>query len=403
MFEARTTLRAAVSAIALSLAMAGGAAVPALAQGEVTVSPEVGEPLTAANAAMQAGDFNTALAEADRAAAVAEKTPEEVQVIEQMRSAALVNLRRYGEAAVSVRRRIDAGSPDARTLAKLESQLYYNAGDKARSAQLANQYIAQYGADADLQNLLAAVANDAGDPAQTARVARQAIAQATGAPDEQMILLLLSAGYELGDADIAEEALGLLVQHYPSPDYWEQYIELAQASDGFDTDYDLDVYRLKQEAGIELDGNQRIDMAEIALVQGLPGEAVRVLEEGFANGSIDSADERLNRLLANAKEREANDKAGLAALEAEAAAAATGQASVAAGEAYLAYGDYAKAAQLIQAGIAKGGVTNQSAARLHLGLAQYKSGNAAGADATWGTVNGADGSGRLARVWRAIT
>src|SRR5690606_5425616 len=136
------------------------------------------------------------------------------------------------------------------------------------------------------------------------------------------------------------------------------------------------------------------------LLQGFPGEAVRSLEEGFVNGSLDSSDERLNRLLNNAREREQQDRASLASLEAEAAAAATGQASIAVGEAYLSYGNYAKAVELLRAGIAKGGVNNEQGARLHLGVAQHKAGDTAAAVATFGTVTGTDGSGRLARVWR---
>ena len=62
-------------------------------------------------------------------------------------------------------------------------------------------------------------------------------------------------------------------------------------------------------------------------------------------------------------------------------------------------GQAAKGLQLMQQGIAKGGLKRPDDAKLHLGIAQIVAGENAKAQATFRTVAGNDGTADLARLW----
>ena len=69
------------------------------------------------------------------------------------------------------------------------------------------------------------------------------------------------------------------------------------------------------------------------------------------------------------------------------------------GMSYVFSGQAAKGVQLMQQGIAKGGLKRAEDAKLHLGIAQVVAGDKAKAQATFKTVQGADGTADLARLW----
>ena len=89
----------------------------------------------------------------------------------------------------------------------------------------------------------------------------------------------------------------------------------------------------------------------------------------------------------------------MAEAEKQALAAKTGEALVSIGMDHLYNGQAAKGVQLIQQGIAKGGLKRPEDAKLHLGIGQLVAGDKAKAQATFKTVQGADGTADLARLW----
>ena len=60
--------------------------------------------------------------------------------------------------------------------------------------------------------------------------------------------------------------------------------------------------------------------------------------------------------------------------------------------------------EVLKAAVAKGisDPAELAATKLHLGIAQYRSGDVAGAKATWAEVKSEDGAGMLARNWAII-
>ncbi|MEP7138378.1 MAG: hypothetical protein ABI745_02050, partial [Caldimonas sp.] len=109
--------------------------------------------------------------------------------------------------------------------------------------------------------------------------------------------------------------------------------------------------------------------------------------------------ERAKRLQALVDKRLAEDAASRAQDETEALAAKTGDGLVGVGMKLVYAGQAAKGVQLIQQGIAKGGLKRPEDAKLHLGIGQLAAGDKAKAQATFKSVQGTDGAADLARLW----
>jgi TolA-binding protein len=148
-------------------------------------------------------------------------------------------------------------------------------------------------------------------------------------------------------------------------------------------------------------GSDYAEMAQLALDQGSPGEAVAILNKAFAaNAFTDAADKNRNtHLLESAKKAAAADEPTLPKSEADAANSPNGDRFIGAGKGYFGYGDYAKASKDLQAGLDKGTAKDATDARLLLGIAQLKSGDKDGAVKSFNAVKGDPLEERLAALW----
>ncbi len=185
------------------------------------------------------------------------------------------------------------------------------------------------------------------------------------------------------------------------PDYWPNLMDTLYKGKLSDKQL-LQVYRLSADVGVLKRGTDYAEMAQLALATGSPGEAVSVLDKGFAaNAFTDQAEKNRNQhLLDSAKKQAAADEPTLAKTEADAANAATGDKLVGVGIGYFGYGDYAKASKDIAAGLAKGTTTADATdARLLLAIAQLKGGDKDGAMKTFRSVKGDPVAQRLADLW----
>ena len=165
----------------------------------------------------------------------------------------------------------------------------------------------------------------------------------------------------------------------------------------------LNIYRLSFDAGAMRRGDDYTEMAQLAMTQGLPGEAQSVLDSGIAAGVISSERDKsaAQAILATAKTQAAGDRATLAKQEKDIAAAKTGDPDVKLGLAYLSYGQFPQAVAAIQRGIAKGGLkrVTDAEAQLALGVAQLRAGDKSAASSTFAAVKGDETQLRLARLW----
>jgi TolA-binding protein len=140
------------------------------------------------------------------------------------------------------------------------------------------------------------------------------------------------------------------------------------------------------------------------MVAGSPGEAVRALERGMKDGIVPSAGTN-QQTRATAKAAVASDKKTLPAEAAAAAKNPKGEVDVKVGLGFYSTGDYAQAAEVIQRGIAKGGVARLDDANLLLGASLLEVGKADEAKAAIEAAKAAAAPGsplaRIADLWLA--
>ncbi len=220
-------------------------------------------------------------------------------------------------------------------------------------------------------------------------------------PKEQTLQLLLGACAKLDDAACQTTQFERLATYYPKPEYWQNLMySVFQAPDHTDKSL-LQTYRLMSEVDVLKRPDDYTEMAQLAIEQGSPGEAVAILEKGFAKKAfVEARDvDRSKRLLESAKKQADADKASLAKVDADAAASPTGVKDIGVGLAWLSYKDYAKAVTAFERGLGKPGVKDEAEARLLLGIAQLGAGKKVDAQATFKAVKGDAKMERIANLW----
>jgi hypothetical protein len=386
-----------IVAAAIALAL-GGAQAQAL-------RPDVGKPLQAAESLIKAGKFREALGKVREADAVGGKTAAESTMIERMRLAAASGA---GDADTAARAfdAIGAGMSGADKLRTIESIAgsYYRAKDYAKAQQWYARYFKEGGTSSTNRTLMIQTQYLSGDLAGASRELMAEIqgAERSGAaPAEDRINLLMNAAVRLKDVNAETFALERLVTYYPKKEYWVSLLSRMQRKPNFSDRLTLDAYRLSLATGSMTAGADYSEMAQLALQAGSGAEAKQVIDKGFAAGVLGAGPEaeRHKRLrdLVNKRIAEANKTAAedeKAALEAK-----DGNDLVTIGMNQVYQGQKAKGVQLMQQGIAKGGLKRPEDAKLHLAIALLVAGDNAKAQATLRTVSGNDGIGDLARLW----
>jgi tetratricopeptide (TPR) repeat protein len=221
-------------------------------------------------------------------------------------------------------------------------------------------------------------------------------------PKEQTLQLYANSCEKAGDNAGAVTGQEKLVMYYPKPSYWNGLLYSVLRTQGISDRQTLGVYRLMQDTKTLTQPSDYTEMAQLATDAGNPGEAQKVLEEGFAANVFTEqrAKERNQRLLDTAKKAAAADQATLGKMEVEAKAAKTGETDVALGGAYLSYGQNDKAVEALTRGIGKGGIKNLPEAQILLGIAQMRSGNKEEARKVFKSVKSDDATwSRIAKLW----
>lgn len=220
-------------------------------------------------------------------------------------------------------------------------------------------------------------------------------------PDEQSLRIIQGACTQMKDDGCAMATFQKLVKYYPKPEHWQNIIILLSQDPKSTDKQQLNIMRLATYVDVMKQGRMYAETAQIALDQGLPGEAQSLLEKGFEQKLFtDPATTDFGkRVLANAKTAAATDKATLAQQDTAARASKTGNADVKLGAAYLSYGDAAKAIEALQRGLGKPGVKDAAEANLLLGIALLRTGNKPEAAKAFQAVNGDAMTNQIAKLW----
>ena len=185
---------------------------------------------------------------------------------------------------------------------------------------------------------------------------------------------------------------------YPTPENWRTILTLFRDSAKFDDQGSLDVFRLMHVTGSLASEKDYYEYAETANSRGYPGEAKLIIDEGLAKGKLSTAKTYTKELQAVVNPKVARDKASLAGLEGDSKKAANGKLALSTGDAYLGHGNYAKAIELYQLALQKGGI-DAATANTRLGIAYGKAGQKAEAEAAFKAVTGGGPRQQLAEYW----
>ncbi|HEX5006164.1 MAG TPA: hypothetical protein VFV70_03560 [Hyphomonadaceae bacterium] len=410
-------LKRGLSAAALGLLASGGmvgatmtVAAPAHAQ-----SKEFVDSYMAAKTAYEARKYSDAVSKLDEAARHAKSTKEKAAV-EEMRIGSYSQLRKHADLLKAIDARMALGGLSAgqtSNFKRLQADAYDATGQKAKAMAIIEQMVGEGGGTSTELAYLAQAALNAKQYDKAISYANKAIEKmrAEGKNSTAPYNILLKAYQDTGKKDQYYATLERIAPVFKTETYWKPLIEKTKTEAKFKSAEGLlDVYRAFDATSVKLTDKEKAEMGEQALVRQMPIEAEKVLsplaKTGAFGGASDPRADRNKRMFAQVQaDAKAAKAGGLEKAEAAAASAATGAPLVQAGEQYYSAGDYKKATDLIQKGIAKGQLEPGALAyaQLHLGMAQYKAGQKDAARKTWSEVKADNGAGWLARVWTAIS
>jgi outer membrane protein assembly factor BamD (BamD/ComL family) len=382
------------------IASAAGFALPAHAQ-STGVRPEVGKPLQEAQSLIRARKYREALAKVNEADAVANKTPNETLLIQQMRGSAASAAGDSETAVKAYEAVLNSGRVSGREALQMVQAVavgYYKNRDYAQAAKWTQRYFKEGGTDPAMRTMLLQSYYLSGDCGSVNRLV--AVDESRGVSEEEL-QMLLNCYQRSRDNGGYVATMEKLVVHYPKKEYWTDLLARVQKKPGFSDRLALHVYRLRLATGNLKDANDYMEMAQLALQAGFPAEAKQVVDKGYEVKALGTGKdaERHARLRALVEKSVAASQQERAKDEREALAAAGGDELVKLGMNYVFEGKADKGLPLMEQGIKKGGLKRPEDAKLSLGEAQLIAGHRNRAAQTLRTVSGNDGAADIARLW----
>jgi hypothetical protein len=380
-----------------------------LGTAQAQVRPEVGKPLQEASELLKAGKAREALAKANQANAVAGKTANEQLIIDRMRGAAA---QRAGDSATVIAA-FEAiyGRSSGAEQAQAAEQVAFAYSQQKNNAK-ASEWVAKAraagGGGASLNQLAAYLQGASGDYSQIFKDSQAQVAAAEKAgqrPGEDDLLRLADAAKRMNSNAVYSSALEKLVLYYNKKDYWIAHLASLQRKPGFSPHLALDVQRLKLAQGLITKADDYMELAQLSLQAGLPVEAKAIVDKGYAAGVLGTGEQaaRHQRLKDLVLKSQADSAAGIAAQAAEAEKLKDGNELIKVGSVYLSMGQADKAIELVEKGIAKGGLKRPEDAKLRLALAMAGSPKSKGKGLqALRSVGGSDGTAEVARLYAAV-
>lgn len=393
-------LRRGMVAVLLAAAATAFAQSPTPGAAQDALRPEVATPARAAIEALKAGRFAEALDKVAEAEKVANRTPYENFVLDQVRGGAAAGagdiataVKSY-EAALATNRLPPA---EAQNIMEGLVGTANRAKDWERVVTWSRRYLEAGGSNVQVRRMLVNALyqrNDFAGAAKEVGTLIDADEKAGQRPGEDLLRLLASSQLKQNDEAGYTATLDRLLRWHPKPNYWRDRLSRVQREAGFDDTYLIDSYRLLAATGAMQEAQDFGVAADLALRATLPTEAKKVLDAASASGKLAPEAEAL-KARAN-KESAADEKELLAATTPP----PSGNALVATGIAHAVAGRGERGIALVEQGLAKGNVTKPDAARLRLGWLLATNGRAEPARAVFKELLGKPGgAGSLAKLW----
>ena len=400
-------IRNRIRPLVCALVFAGFAGIAGVAHAQKgdAIRPEVGKPLQAAQSFVKQRKGREALAEVAKAEAVPNRTAQENFLIQQMKGSASVLAGDNDGAIRAFEAVLGSGRVSGREsvgMVQAVAVAHYQKKDYANAAKWTQRYFKDGGNDPQMRTVLLQsyyLGNDCGSVQKM--LGSAAAEDSNRRASEEELQILANCFLRQKDNTGYVNAIEKLVIHYPKKEYWTDLLSRVQKKSGFSDRLGVDVYRLRFATNNAGSVNDYMEMAQLAMQQGVPAEAKIYIDKGYAAGVLgkgDQADrhERLRKLVAKTLEESQKTRAQD---EKDAQAAKDGNALVAIGLNYVYEGNAAKGLPLIEAGIKKGGLKRPEDAKLRYGEALLHAGRKDAASKVLRDVKGTDGTADMARLW----
>ena len=386
-------------------------AAPAAAQPPAdTVRPELFKLLDPAQIKplMDAKNYGEIQNRVTQAEAFPDKTPYESYVLNRMKLS-LATVTNNDQMATGALEAILASGKlpeaDKANFTQALATYYYNAKNYPKAIELYKQIQASGKATDAINSALIRSYYLSGDYASALKAqgpVLEAMEKAGKNPSQEDLRLYASAANKVKDDAAYLNGLEKLAAFYPSDDFWSDLISRGIVrKPGFSDANITNVLRLQFAAVKELSPEGYTELAELALKDGFPSEAKKVVDAGFAANVLGTGGNAAQhrQLRDRATKGAADDAKNIAAGEASASKAKNGAGLVNLGWAYVTMDQYDKGIGFIEQGIAKGGLKSPDEAKLRLGMAYARAGKKDQAIQTFETVKAGGGLSDTAKYW----
>lgn len=182
----------------------------------------------------------------------------------------------------------------------------------------------------------------------------------------------------------------------PTPAHWKDTINIYRNVSGLERAQLLDLFRLARVTKSLSGEGDYATWGQSLINRGYPSEALALLQEGAAGGTIKLTSPGIAPLVSLAKSRSAGEKESLEAAARSAPTAASAAPAMRAADALFDAGEYARAGALYRTALTKSGV-DKDVANLRLGMSLAMMGDKAGATASLQAVGGQQAE--IAKYW----
>jgi tetratricopeptide (TPR) repeat protein len=302
-----------------------------------------------------------------QAEAVADKSPYELYVLNRMKLS-LATATGDDQMSMSALEAIMATGkvPDADKgrFQQALATMYFNAKNYPKAVELYKQAQASGQTSDQVNSGLIRSYYLSGDYATALKAQEpvlQAAEQAGKTPSQEDLRLYASAAIKVKDDAAYLRGLEKLAAYYPSDDFWTDLISRGIVRrPGFQDANIPDVLRLEFAAVKQMSSDAYTELAELALKDGFPTEAKKVVDAGFAAGVLGkgSGAAKDRQLRDRATKEAASDAKNIASGEAGAAKAKTGAGLVNLGWAYVTMDEFDKGIASFQEVKAGGGLSD---------------------------------------------
>ncbi|HXY97636.1 MAG TPA: hypothetical protein VEH00_11745 [Steroidobacteraceae bacterium] len=399
-----STFLPAVAALASGLLFLGATA---LAADKPQNSAKLAKPLKEAHDDLSAKKYPEAIAKLKEAEGIAGKTPYDQHLINDMLAFAYIKTNDFPDAGKAWEEEIDDGftsGPEQQQKIRGLAALHYQLKNYDKAIEFGQRAIKGGFAEDETRKIVGQAYYLKGDWKDTLKFEEglvDASIKAGTNPSSESLQLVLSACVKLEDNACTTKALERLVTYYPKPDYWSNLLFSLMKEAASSDSNTLQAYRLMYEVDVLKSADDYIEMAQLAMDAGSPGEAQKALQRGFDKNVF--ADQRnkdkAQRLLDKAKTKAAADQPTLDKIAKQADTAPTGVQNAGMGLAYLGYGQYDKAVDEYTKAVTKGGLKNPPETQLMLGISDLKGGHKDDAVKAFKAVKGDPFLERLANLW----